>query len=1010
MAELIIRRNRGISLPQYTGVSRTEKQTGSSQVQRADKTPVTLSKTLEQLMDRVGQAESHTRESRRALQTGEAVLSEVKDSLDRMAQLAREAGGSTARRSALQSELEQLRGDIDRMIASGTAGGTPLFLDGDTGVGAGTEALLYAVMGELSAPQGGDQGIPDWLMRGIAQALSSPDQLLSALGLDKNASGAELLAAIQNVSLEDSSAAGALAALYLGAVISGSDPSQTFDPQQAAAGLQQLLEKVGEGLSLDESIALLTNGQFTSLADFQSQFTGGSAPGLQEFLLLLADGGGLSLSGSPLMSLLAGMEGVNLDLLMGILSALPGADAAGQAMVTAEGAPPASGDVAADGGNVPPTLQLGTMQVTGRDLSGVSFQAETNTLIAGGTANITIQGAGKETILITGSGAVTLQNVEVSQITVDSPAARLFTAGTNVLASLQLREGAGLTLEGSGLLRLGTLAANQSNTLRLAGGAVVIQEEAEEAGKPLSIPLIVEGPVSLAGGTVQPTAPDGKPLEAFDLVWKALGLSSITSLALDGKQVKMALMSGEPARLWLSKGEHGSPIHTLLLQGRDKSGQPHAQYAYLRWNQYTASFEEYSMYPNPFTITGGEAGQDWIYEAQSHTLLILSSQVTAISGGSGTDTNQTPFSGRIALADRIGPLALTLDGVVCQVSSGRAFDLGRENDVTLILENGSDNRFESGSGCAGISLGDGTSLSIDCSQPHGDGSLTATGSEGGAGIGRDSGGSRDQLSQIFIRGGVITAAGSGGGAGIGAGKQSFMGSITILGGTIDATGGMGGGAGIGGALGAPVWDINIQGGSISAEAEFHAAAIGAGVQGECGDILISGTARIVKAMGGNPGADIGACLFGGCGKVRISGEADIGSAKLSTHTGIPLQMGEETVTLPQFRLSAQALQLDDMSLLTPEQAQSAQVLLDADREWVSQIQEVYDALRSKLEQSFGNLRSVHQYINLRENLVRDNTVARTLLESMRRSILQESSQALLTHGRRGAEDVQLLLQ
>ena len=60
--------------------------------------------------------------------------------------------------------------------------------------------------------------------------------------------------------------------------------------------------------------------------------------------------------------------------------------------------------------------------------------------------------------------------------------------------------------------------------------------------------------------------------------------------------------------------------------------------------------------------------------------------------------------------------------------------------MTLLLESGTDNRFESGVGCAGISLGDGTTLRIDCIKSDGpDGILTATGGMGGAGIGRDSG-------------------------------------------------------------------------------------------------------------------------------------------------------------------------------------------------------------------------------------------------------------------------------
>lgn len=190
------------------------------------------------------------------------------------------------------------------------------------------------------------------------------------------------------------------------------------------------------------------------------------------------------------------------------------------------------------------------------------------------------------------------------------------------------------------------------------------------------------------------------------------------------------------------------------------------------------------MYPNPFSVTGGEPGRDWVYEEESQTLYILSSQVSAISGGSGTDAAQEPFSGRIALADGIGPMELALGGVVCRVSSGRAFSLGQGNDVTLILQSGTSNLFESGTGCAGISLGSGTSLNIDCTDPLSggdpDGVLTATGGAGGAGIGWDGEESWDQTGQILIRGGVSVGAGG------------FMGSVTIIGGMIVSSDGRGG--------------------------------------------------------------------------------------------------------------------------------------------------------------------------------------------------------------------------
>ena len=1005
MGELTIRRNRGFAVPSYQGTGKAEKGAGVSQSPKTAKSAgYTVSETLRQLMTRVSQAENHSRESRRTLQTGEAVLAEVRDSLDRIGELAqRSAGGGKTDREALQSELEQLRESVDRMLSGASAGGEKLFLDGDTGPEGGTP--LYAVMDGGAA--GREEALPSWLVRALAQEGMTPERLLAGLGLDGTAGGPELLAAIANTSLEGSDSAGYLAALYLGAVIAG-----TEDPEQAMDGLRQLLERVEAGVPLDQAIEELTRGEFTGMADFQEQFLGGTAPGLSDFLvnLLLPEGGSLTLP--SLFALLDGTGGLNLELLMGLLTAARSGEAGpgqaeGNAMETASAAEAAAPSISA--------RQLGTVQVMGQDLSGVTLHSETGELVIGGTADVMLQGLeqGELTVRLTGSGQVTLREVQLSALTVDGPEARIFSMGESGLGQVRLAAGASLTLAGGGLVKLTAFRAGETSALRLEGGAVVLAEEDGQPGT-ISIPLMVDGPVSLAAQAASVHNSAGKALTPFDLVWQTLlpGWSGISSLAVDGRQTRMALMSGTPARLWLEKGDQGYPVHTLVLRGRDKSGRPRTRYAYLRWDQRAKAFQETDMYPNPFSVTGGEPGRDWIYEEESHTLRILTNQVTEVAGGRGRDGNQMPFSGRIALSDGIGMLELALDGVVCRVSSGSAFSLGRGNDVTLILRAGSDNLFESGAGCAGISLGEGTCLSIDQTEPgeEAGGTLTASGADGGAGIGRDSGESRDQTSHILIRGGTITATGVGGGAGIGAGKDGAMGPIIIMGGVITSTGGTGGGAGIGAALGAPAGDISIHGGTITAEAVHHAAAIGAGVQGECGDILITGTARIEKALGGDPGADIGACLFGGCGKVLISGDADIGGARLWTQGGIPLRMGEDTVTLPRFRLSARTLRLDQVSVATEEAARDAEEIIDADRRWVSQIQTAYSALHSQLEQSFAHLYSVYQYVNTTEEAVRDPEKANDLLNDMRLSILRQSCEAMCLHNKRGLEDVSQLLQ
>lgn len=1017
MSELTIRRDREISAARYRAAEKAEKtEKGGGPIQRTEKTPgFTLSETLRQLLSGSSRTESQIRESRRTLQSGEAVLAEVQENLSRMEALAREAAGEgETDRDALQAQLDRLRQEIDRIMRS-AAGGADLFLDGDLEDGA--DALLYALLSDAAA----GQDLPGWLTQGGLTA----DQILSSLGLDKTASGADLMAAIIGSSLDGNSAAGRLAALYLGAVIAGGGIDGTASMEMALEGLRQLMEKVAQGVPADQAVAELTGGTFTSLSDFQSQFTSGTAPGLEAFLtnLLLTGEGDLLLDFPAIPPLLAGLEGMNLELLMNLLSS--GESASGEAaappvLPEAEAAlVPAGGPDAAP----PPedhalsVMDLGSVRVSGQDLSGVSL-GDNGVLIVAGQGDVTVEGAGPDApeILLTGSGTVTLRSVSAPLLTVDGSGVQLAGAGENTLQTVRLRPGAVLTLDGGGFLRMGSLEAAPTALLRLRPGAAAEVRRGEDSMGGTRIPVILEGPASLAVQADRVSDPRGRSLDPVDVIWKALlpGWSAVTAMAVDGRQVRTHLPGGElPAlvRLWLGKGDgsQGHPIHSLAFWGRDGAGRAKTRYAYLRWNQQTGSFQEINMYPNPFTVTGGEADRDWVYEEETQTLRILSSRVTAVSGGSGTDASQTPFSGRIALADNIGSIELTLGGVVCRTSSGRAFSLGRENNVTLLLQSGSSSLFESGAGCAGVSLGDGACLRIDRDGSPGgrgpaDGSLTAAGGPGGAGIGRDSGAGRDRTARIHIRGGVITALGTGGGAGIGGGKGSPMGSIVITGGVIDATGGPGGGAGIGGALAAPVGDISIRGGTISAAAADQAAAIGAGVRGACGDILITGTARILKALGGNPGADIGACLFGGCGQVLISGGADIGSAKPWTRTGISLEMGADTATLPQFRLSAKSLRLDGLSVATREQARAARRTVELDRRWVSRIQDAYGALYGQLEQSFSGL-----YGSQPEGPVRDSVSAGALVTDMRQSILRESARVIRTHSRRTKECVWQLL-
>ena len=980
MGELGIRRNRALSVPQYQKMGKAEKQTGVTrpQVQKpAGKAAATVSETLRQLMGRVTQVERHIREGRRTLQSGEAALAEVEDNLGRMEELAhRAAGDGVMDRAVLQSELELLRDEVERIAQDGVQAG--LFQDGE---GAdGLDELVDAVMDGLSARQDGVEGLPAWLVGAMTGDAPDRAALLAALGVDDTATAAQVIAALGNLPPESSSAAGYLAALYLGAVIAGGAPSGAVDAERAAEGLRQLLELVAEGMPPDEALDLLTGGTFTSMEDFQAQFTGGTAPELDDFLMEMLFSQDDLLSEAPMLDLLAGggMAGMELELLMGLLSALEGSGDGLGALL--DGA----GTSAGAASRQMESMEWENLQAAGEDLSGVEVDRESGVLSADTAADVTLRGLGQEApaIRLTGAGTLTLQQVSAPWLSAQSAQARVVLAGENALDQLWLGEGTTLTVEGGGVLHIGELVGRAMSVLRLTGGAVVL--DGEDAGTTAAA-VVVDGPaVLLAPEGAAVHNAQGEPLSPFDIVWKTLlpEWTSITSLMVDGRQGQLNLRLGEqfdPLRMWLLRGEESRdhPAHTIALRGRDRAGRATTQYIYVRWDEKKGGFQTVSMYPNPFRVTGGEPDVDWRYEEESQTLYILSNEVTAVSGGAGTDANQLPFSGRLVIGDGIGVVKLTLDGVKCRVDTGRAFSLGRGNEVTLLLQRGTDNVFESGPGCAGISLGDGTSLRIDQTKggrDEPDGTLTATGGSGGAGIGRDSGKGQERTGAIHIRGGVITATGTGGGAGIG------------------------------GALGAPVGDIRIQGGTVTAQAACCAAAIGAGIQGACGDILISGSAKVEKARGGGPDGDIGGCLFGSCGKVQVSPGTDIGEAKVWTQKGLSLQMGENTMTLPKFRVSARALRLDGLDLSSREAARAALNVLAADRRWVTRLQGAYGAMYGQLGQSFGSMYSVQRYTSV----VRDTNEANSLAVDIR-EVLRLSPRARFLQ-ERGMKDVEALLR
>ncbi len=251
-------------------------------------------------------------------------------------------------------------------------------------------------------------------------------------------------------------------------------------------------------------------------------------------------------------------------------------------------------------------------------------------------------------------------------------------------------------------------------------------------------------------------------------------------------------------------------------------------------------------------------GVDYSYtvdeETFAHTLKILSDkQMIIVSTGD-------PRADRIIINDNV-EANLIMHGVNIDVSdTDYACALQLYKGASLNLELSGENTLKSGSACAGLQVGEGSTLVITESST---GSLNASATNGGAGIG---GGANMKSGTIIINGGTVTANGRSGGAGIGSGSNKDGGTVIINGGTITARGDNG--AGIGGGYNGDGGNITINGGSVNSSSS-GGAGIGGGTGGTGGNItIIDGT---VIANGGSSGAGIGGGSGAAGGEINISG-------------------------------------------------------------------------------------------------------------------------------------------
>ena len=244
---------------------------------------------------------------------------------------------------------------------------------------------------------------------------------------------------------------------------------------------------------------------------------------------------------------------------------------------------------------------------------------------------------------------------------------------------------------------------------------------------------------------------------------------------------------------------------------------------------------------------------------------------TVPNGGTltGTLTNNVQISIAAGASVTLDDVSINASGTWTEGDYAGITCLG---DATIILS-GTNTLKGFAAVYPGINVPSGSTLTI-----QGTGSLSATGSTYGAGIGGSGWGAGGN---IVIAGGTVNAIGGEQyAAGIGSSAGGSFGTISITGGNVTATGSQyasGGGAGIGSASSGSCGNISITGGTVQATGGPNAAGIGGSYGSTNGTINISnGVTQVTATKGDWSPNSIGAGNGStSCGAVTIAAGANV---------------------------------------------------------------------------------------------------------------------------------------
>ena len=161
------------------------------------------------------------------------------------------------------------------------------------------ESLTAGMMGR-DQHLNNTEAFPEWFVEGTAQAAGGGYSYVVAMGLNASSTDDQIrntlngTHSIKNNSLYSKYASGYLATMYLGHLASGG----ATDANGIAAGLDKIMNDVRGGKSLSDSIRDNTNGQYTSLADFENRFGNDAVAFTKQFMADSAGGQGALVTGN----------------------------------------------------------------------------------------------------------------------------------------------------------------------------------------------------------------------------------------------------------------------------------------------------------------------------------------------------------------------------------------------------------------------------------------------------------------------------------------------------------------------------------------------------------------------------------------------------------------------------------------------------------------------------------------------------------------------------------------